>query len=881
MIVNRSRWGFAGRRSPLVTVAAVALLVGGVSALPTVGAAASTAHPAGTTVGAGPEHAVIVRDSYGVPSIYANSMAGVWFGSGYAQAQDRLVQLELTRRAVEGTLSQIFGSGELSQDEDVRTFFYTPAELQAQVASLPASTRNAIAEFADGINAFENAAYANLQSEQAHVPYEMWVLGQLLGLGGPYRPAPWQAIDTMAVGNFLAREFGGGGGSELSNLAFLHYLQTELSSKGDPNAAADAQAVFNDSRWINDPTAPTTVPGGDPTATSSSIPRAALAKAVAGLSEVSSRALTQANKALQKDRQLILQTGISMKVLAHGGSNAVAVAPWRSADHHALLWGAPQEGFGTPSIDGEEYLHGPGYDAGGMDITGEPFVLIGRNSNIAWTTTSEELVDQRTYVEQVNFTTNPPTYLFNGKFIPMQAIQEQIPVAGSGPVSFTVYRTKDGPVFSVDPTDGLAFSLRFASFGHESGSFVGFGQLGGDHNLDQFRQSMSLVTTLHNFLYADRQGNIAYFGDGLVPIEPSFSEVDPRLPALGDGTEQWLGFVPFSRMPHSVNPAQGFLDNWNTKPSQQAFYQQNGGDEYWGTIFRSQEISRLLQASTHIDIPYLEGIEQDIGTIDNGDNTRPAASYFIPFVVNAYNQLRAAGDPIADPTTHPDLGPAVQALASWDDHTALGNPAMSIFMNFLEAFEQNVFEGGTFPSEQYTGSINLSDSSIGMGTFGGLGGYGTYNFLYHALAGTSGLVPCGTLCYQGDYFAGHEDQLLVESVNDAISILSGTGTQLGQNVPGFGTTDITQWGFEPAQDINWDSLDPLAVGITTNCGTSPSQNRSTYMQAIDVNNQIVGVNVLPPGQSGFISAAGVPDPHFCDQVGLFNSFQYKAMPPAR
>jgi penicillin G amidase len=384
---------------------------------------------------------------------------------------------------------------------------------------------------------------------------------------------------------------------------------------------------------------------------------------------------------------------------------------------------------------------------------------------------------------------------------------------------------------------------------------------------------------MHNFIYADQRGNIAYFGDGLIPIEPPFSQVDPRLPALGDGTQQWLGYVPFAQMPTSVNPPQGFLDNWNTKPSQAFYYQQNGGDEYWGTIFRSSRISQLLQASTSIDIPYLEMVEHDIGTIDNGDNTRPAAPYFVPFVVRAYNDLVASHDPIVDPTTHPDLSQAVQELATWDDHTALGSSAMSIFMNFLEAFERNVFEGGTFAGEQYTGAVNLSNSSLGMGTFGGLGNFGTYNFLYHALAHTQGIVPCSTLCYGDDYFAGHQDQLLVESVNDAITILSGTGTQLGQNVPGFGTTDVSKWGFEPAQDTNWDSLDPLAFGVTTSCGTSASQNRSTYMQAIDADGQMTGQNVLPPGQSGFISANGVPSPHLCDQVGLFNTFTYKSMPP--
>src|SRR5437016_75010 len=74
------------------------------------------AHRAGAagTGGTGEEHvgrgavsATISRDSFGVPSIQSGTLAGMWFGSGWAQAQDRMVQLELTRRTVEGTLSAI------------------------------------------------------------------------------------------------------------------------------------------------------------------------------------------------------------------------------------------------------------------------------------------------------------------------------------------------------------------------------------------------------------------------------------------------------------------------------------------------------------------------------------------------------------------------------------------------------------------------------------------------------------------------------------------------------------------------------------------------------------------------------------------------------
>jgi penicillin amidase len=872
----------------LKTMIAVAALVASGSLFP---AAAASARPAGTTsagehVGTGVQAAVISRDSHGVPSVYASTLQGMWFGDGWAQASDRLVQLELTRRSVEGTLSALFGSAELGQDETVRTFFYTPAELTAQYESMPASDRQAIAEFSDGINAYEKYAYSD---PAQRVPYEFFVLAQAAGLpsGTAYRPVPWTPEDTVAVGNYLSRQFGGGGGSELQNLSFLDYLVAGQTAKGDVNAASDAYAIFNDARWINDPTAPTTVPGkpadaatpqATAAATPSALPAVASTRAAtpgAGNSTVSAAAAT-----LAADRASILKTGVSMRVLAHGGSNAIAVAPWRSADHHALLWGAPQEGFGTPSVDWEVYLHGPGgYDAGGMAIAGEPFVLIGRNADIAWTTTSEELVDQRVYVETANFATSPPTYKWDGKWIPMQAITEQIPVAGQAAQAFSVYRTKDGPVFYANTAAGVAFSVRFASWGRETGSLIGFSQLGGDTDLSQFTHSMSLVTTLHNFLYADRSGNIAFFGDGLVPIEPSFSKVDPRLPALGDGTEQWTGFVAFKDMPHSVNPAQGYLDNWNTKPSQAAFYQQNGGDEYWGTIFRSPLISKMLAASTHITTGYLESIEHAIGTIDNQDNTRPAAPYFIPYLVKAYDALRAQHSPLTDPATHPDLAAAIAALKSWNGVTTIGSPAMSIFMNFLEAYERNVFEGGVSAGEQFTGTVNFSDASLGLGTFGGLGGMGTYNLLYHILQHTPGIVPCGTLCYQGSYLGGHGNELLVESLNDAIAILSGTGTQLGQDVPGFGTTDITQWGYQPAQDQNWDSLDPLAVGVTTHCGTSATQNRSTFMMAVDVGpHGVTGSDELPPGESAFISAAGIPSPHLCDQVHSFDAFTYKPMP---
>jgi hypothetical protein len=64
-----------------------------------------------------------------------------------------------------------------------------------------------------------------------------------------------------------------------------------------------------------------------------------------------------------------------------------------------------------------------------------------------------------------------------------------------------------------------------------------------------------------------------------------------------------------------------------------------------------------------------------------------------------------------------------------------------------------------------------------------------------------------------------------------------------------------------------DNLDPLAQGITTHCGTSASQNRSTFMMAVNVGRTLTGRDELPPGQSGFASAAGTPSGHALAFVG--------------
>ena len=84
-------------------------------------------------------------------------------------------------------------------------------------------------------------------------------------------------------------------------------------------------------------------------------------------------------------------------------------------------------------------------------------------------------------------------------------------------------------------------------------------------NLAEFAAGVAQVTWNENVMYADADGHIAYWHPGLFPAR--HPGADPRFPAPGDGSQDWTGLLPFSAMPHVVDPAQGWLANWNTKPA--------------------------------------------------------------------------------------------------------------------------------------------------------------------------------------------------------------------------------------------------------------------------------------------------------------------------
>ena len=143
---------------------------------------------------AGPAAPVdIARDNSGIVTIRAGSEADAAFAMGYAHAQDRLFQMDLTRRLAAGRLSEIVGPATLPTDRFMRRLgLYRVA--QENYEHLPTDVQKLFQAYAAGVNAYI-AHSGNL------LPPEFLLLG--------YRPEAWQPADSLAWGRLMAWQLSG------------------------------------------------------------------------------------------------------------------------------------------------------------------------------------------------------------------------------------------------------------------------------------------------------------------------------------------------------------------------------------------------------------------------------------------------------------------------------------------------------------------------------------------------------------------------------------------------------------------------------------------------------------------------------------------------
>ena len=518
----------------------------------------------------------IYRDEYGVPHINAQSEYDAFFAVGFTHAQDRLWQMELTRRIGMGRLSEVLGESTLKFDKMFRTLGLWRHVHQLSQA-LDEDTRNALQAYADGINQF-------ISTHQGKYPIEFDMLN--------YEPELWRIEHSLLVSRLMAWE--------LNYSRWVDLLLAELVQRF---GEVKAREIFP--YW----------PGNAPLI----IPEELRGKNI----------VNDLRPLFDIEGEFRLFFGISA---LESGSNAWVVSGKKSLTGKPILANDPHLILMIPARWYELHIVAPSINAAGMSIPGVPFVIVGRNQRIAWGVTNAMMDDEDFYFEEVDSLQHPTRYRFNERWVTIEETVDTILVKESLPVVLSIYRTHRGPIVNkIEPlAQNVSSLVSMRWVGHEISNEGGvFYRINKAGNWQEFQEALKLFATpAQNFVYADIDGNIGYRTGGKLPIRKVKGETFP-FPGKTDEYD-WKGFVPFDQMPHVFNPPDGFIATANNKIINDSYPYHISN--HWESPWRSIRISEVLKEQERFSVEDIQRLQLDLISVH--------AREVIPLIFHAYDSVQ-------------------------------------------------------------------------------------------------------------------------------------------------------------------------------------------------------------------------------------------------
>ncbi len=607
------------------------------------------------------ERAEVLRDGRGVTHIFADTAHDLFFAQGWAHAEDRLFQMDLTRRAVAGRLSEIFGDMPISWTEtSVRFKGYRLPELdyylrilglrraaEESLSVLGGEAQEALAAFAAGVNAWmEEAAsggrtgrrWRRVGRRGPGWPIEMRLLG--------YEPEPWTPADSLSVLKGMALQL---------NFA----LKSKLCLVALAEKLSDRPAL---ARELLPPEYPPEAPRV------AAAPRD-LAAAAASAAEI-----------LGADGQFRAFVGWAG---THVGSNWLVLGGGRTTTGKPILVSDPHLQLPAPPLFYLNRLRGGPYDVAGASLPGVPGVALGRNRRIAWGFTNLMLDDTDLYLETVH-PLDPLRYRAGDEWARFRTIEERIRVKGeraprrrvvrvsrNGPIVSDAFRANGGE--SSDSRPGAALAVRWTAAAPtaEVGALLAMNRAS---NWAEFVEACREVTApAQNVGYADVDGNIGYYCAGRIPIRANGRNVLPADGARGEGA--WTGFVPFEEQPHLFNPAAGYIASANNKPVDDAYPHYISA--FFDAPYRARRLHEIVRETPQLSPEAAERVPLDVLSIQARD------------IVNLL--VRPLEDRLKEMASA-EVHVALNYILNWDFRCTADSIAASIFHVFYLELLRAVFE---------------------------------------------------------------------------------------------------------------------------------------------------------------------------------------------
>jgi acyl-homoserine-lactone acylase len=361
------------------------------------------------------------------------------------------------------------------------------------------------------------------------------------------------------------------------------------------------------------------------------------------------------------------------------GSNGFAIAPSNTAAHRAMLLINPHTSFFFRSE--VQVTSDEGLNAYGAVTWGQFFVYQGFNDRAGWMHTSSgaDAIDE--YAETVERKGDDLVYRYDGGERPVTATRVVVPFrtrAGMATKEFTVYRTHHGPIVREAGGKWVSVKLMQEPLKALTQSYTRTKARG----LADFRKTMELHTnSSNNTIYADADGNIAYFHANFVPRRDS--RFDWSKPVDGsDPATEWRGTHSVEESPLVVNPSSGWLYNTNNWPYSAAGADSPRRDRFPAYMDSYEEnprgvhAIRVLEARKDFTLPTL--IEAAY------DSWLPAFADLVPVLVTSYDEL-AASDPLKA-----KLAEQIALLRSWDYRWAVSSVPTTLAVYWGEELWRSV-----------------------------------------------------------------------------------------------------------------------------------------------------------------------------------------------
>ena len=345
-------------------------------------------------------------------------------------------------------------------------------------------------------------------------------------------------------------------------------------------------------------------------------------------------------------------------------SNEWVVDGKHSASGKPLLANDTHLGFSTPGVWYLARIETPQDTVAGVTSPGEPMIVLGHNTHVAWgfTTTGGDVED--VFVEKID-PADKTHYLTPDGSQAFVTHDEKILVKGADPVTLTIRATRHGPVIA-DAADGQVLALSATWLQGDDRTPQAVWDATHAHDWDSFRNAFqNAVAPEQNIAYADVDGHIGFTAPATIPIR---AHGDGSVPAEGwTGENDWTGSVPFDQLPSGFDPPSGRFVAANNKivPDSYPFLITHD----WELPYRAARITEMLDA-TPVQTPDTAAIMQhDVDSI--------MARRLLPLMLTATPRSAPAQD-------------AMKRLKGWDQRMTRDRVEPLLFTAWLREFNRQI-----------------------------------------------------------------------------------------------------------------------------------------------------------------------------------------------